>query len=137
MGLVICHIHCYCKNNDHIKIFSLKEEDCSLCDAQQKFHQPKSCCSTKKHTKKQNKSCCGNEVIYLKINSDYASSQPLNVINHFSLFKGEIIMIGSKQKICLSSHESAFLKEDIPKITGKEMVCYLHQFKMDPALIGC
>jgi hypothetical protein len=136
MGLVISHIHCYCENNDHVKIFSLKQESCAVCAVKEKQEQRKSCCAKKTHAHKEQKRCCGSDVVYLKINSDYASSQPLNVSDISSYLIGNIVFIDKTDKIKLSSLSYTFLKEDIPKISGKDMVCYLHQFKMEQDLIS-
>jgi hypothetical protein len=136
IGLVISHIHCNCENNDHVKIFSLKQESCTVCAAKEKQEQRKSCCAKKTHTHKQQKGCCDRDVVYLKIISDYASSQPLNVTDISSYLIGNIVFIDKTDRIKLSSLSYIFLKEDIPKISGKDMVCYLHQFKMEPDLIS-
>jgi hypothetical protein len=136
MGLVISHIHCYCENKDHVKLFSLKQESCAVCAAKEKHEQRKSCCAKKLHTHNQQKGCCGSDVVYLKISSDYASSQPLNITDISSYLIGNIVFIDKTDKIKLSSLSYTFLKEDIPKISGRDMVCYLHQFKMDHDLIS-
>ena len=136
MGLVISHIHCYCENNDQVKLFSLKEEVCSVCGVKEKQDQPKSCCAKKQQVHKEHKGCCGNEVTYLKINADYNTVQPISISNILSFFTVEIFFIDPINKIELLTPKTTFLKEDIPKISGKDMVCFLHQFKMDSFLIS-
>jgi hypothetical protein len=136
MGLVISHIHCFCENNNHVKLFSLKEETCSVCEAKEKQEQSKSCCAKKAHHPKEHKKCCNNEVVYLKINTEYNASQPLSILNQLSFFNGNITFVDPIQKTNITKPKLTFLKEDIPKISGKEMVCYLHQFKMEPAIIS-
>jgi hypothetical protein len=137
MGLVISHIHCFCENNNQVKLFALKEESCSMCEAKEKQEQAKSCCAKKTHKPEEHKPCCDKEVVYLKINADYNTVTPVTITELQSFFNGIIQFIDPINEDFVTTNTSTFLKEDIPKISGKDMVCYLHQFKIDPALISC
>jgi hypothetical protein len=136
IGLVISHIHCFCENNHQVKLFSLKEQSCSVCEAKEQQEQPKSCCAKKAHHPKEHKKCCENEVVYLKINADYNTVASVTILELKSFFNGIIEFIDPLNEDFVTTYKSTFLKEDIPKISGKDMVCYLHQFKFDAAIIS-
>jgi hypothetical protein len=136
MGLVISHIHCFCEDQKEVKLFSVNCGACSLCEQTEEPEPVSSCCTESAHKKDIHDDCCENEVVLLKIIADYKTSSTVTITELLTFISGNVIFINSDVELLKTNFKYTFLNDDIPKISGKEMVTYLHQFKIDHPKIG-
>ena len=136
VGLVISHIHCACEKEDKFALYTSTEKCCTICSHSDNKISHESCCSGHLSVKHQHKGCCGSEVKYLKLNSKYFANKSFSIVSISSFAKQSSVIIESKDQSLFSTYFQNFLIEDIPKISGKEMLFHLHQLKLDPANMG-
>ncbi|MEA3496604.1 MAG: hypothetical protein U9R42_11260 [Bacteroidota bacterium] len=130
LGFVIVQSYCSCSEKASISLDAFSTNDkCNLCVDE---HHQESCCTEENEvcSFSDHQSCCTKTIKYLKSDSDYLSSQTLEVIKPFA----SVISICN---LLITNDDSDIFQKtikriDFPILLRKILIFYYHHNKIIP-----